>query len=113
MHTITEGPNDIYFTTERDLPYFSPTSRFYGLSVMSFDGAGKEKMLLVQDVSPSPRSYQLFRVTGSTTGDDLANGVIDLRPGGKRHFTLFPSSGSSLSDVDRTSLCNGLIQMNL
>lgn len=109
MKHITPGENEIYFNILRDLPYFQASTNYYGIKVKSHDTQA-EKLVLVRDVSASPSSYQRFYLTGSTTSDDLSNAVIKMLPYGMWYATVYPSSGSSVSDVDTsTALWNGII----
>lgn len=109
MKHVSTGPNELYFSILRDSPYFQPVSNYYGIRVKSMDNL-IEKTVLVRDVSSAPSSYQHFLLTGSTSTDDLSNGVICMRPYGMFYASVYASSGSSLSDVDTSEeLWAGLI----
>ena len=109
MKRIVIGANELVYHALRDLPYFQPTTNYYILSAMSQD-VQVSKVMVLRDVSPAPDSYQLFQMTG-TTGTEYPNSaVISLRPYGQWYATLFPSTGSTINDVDTTQpLWNGII----
>jgi hypothetical protein len=109
MKHITIGDNALYFSILRDSPYFQPTTNYYALKVRSMD-TSVEKTVLLRDVSAAPSSYQHFLLTGSTSTDVLSAATISMRPYGMFYASIYPVSGSTLSEVDASQeLWTGLI----
>lgn len=109
MKHITIGENTLYFSILRDLPYWQPTTNYYGVTVRSMD-LDSEKTFLVRDVSTSPESYQHFLCTGTTGTESLSEGVVAMIPYGMWYASVYGASGSTLSDVDTSEvLWKGII----
>lgn len=109
MKHFTLGPNEIYFSILRDLPYFQPLSNYYGMKLKSFD-QNSEKIVLLRDVSTSPNTYQHFLLTGSTSMEDLEGSVVKMLPYGMWYYSIYPSTGGTLASVDLTNeLTSGII----
>lgn len=107
MKNITIGENQVFFSLLRDAPFYQPSTNLYAIALKDHSG---EKTVLVRDVSSSPKAYQQFFVTGSTTADDLSNAVVMLPPYGTRYYTVYPVTGGTLNDVDvNTVLAKGMI----
>lgn len=106
---IARGDNTLFFSLLRDAPFFQPSTNFYAIALKSFD-LDETKTVLLRDVSSSPKAYQQFEVTGSTTTEDLSNAVVIVAPYGMRYYTVYPCSGDTLADVDTSNaLAKGII----
>lgn len=112
MRTIQLGPTELHLSILRDKPYFSPTSNYYGLELQSKE-TERTQTIIVRDVSPFPKSYQYFQLTASTTTFLPNEGVAKTAPIGHYYVSVYPSSGSTVDDIDYSDLplFKGLIKV--
>lgn len=108
MKHIALGQNELYFSLLRDLPYYQPTTNYFGITVRSLD-TDVTKTFVVRDVSSSVDSYQLFYVTGTTASESLNDAVVSMLPYGMWYAEVHDATGSTTSDVTSTVLWRGMI----
>jgi len=109
MKYVKLGENTLYFSILKDLPYFVPTSNYYGMQVKSFD-LDKTKMFTVRDVSANPPDYQHFIVTSTEGQESLEEAIVKFKPFGMWYLDIYAASASTISSIDTsTTLFRGLI----
>lgn len=101
MKKLIVGENTLYFNILRDSLYFQPTTNYYGVVLKSWDN-NKEKTFIVRDISPSPKTFQQFGVTGTTGTESLSEGVISIKPYGTYYYSVYGASGATVNDVQLT-----------
>jgi len=68
----------------------------------------KERTILVEDISSSSDVYQMFDITVTAGTEFLSAATVNLYPAGYWDYTIFPTSGSSLSSIYATQLEYGI-----
>ena len=98
MKKLTLGENTIHFNILRDLPYFQPTTNYYGIVLKSWD-TNKERTILVRDVSATPAVYQEFNITGTSSSTVANDAVLNVLPYGTYYYAIYPATGSTANDI--------------
>ena len=105
------GTSEITLYVLRDNPTFCPECISGGTSFgMVFRSSDHLNAVYarVEDLSPSPRSFQLFELTTAEV-QDPDNGVVDLSPIGQWTVSIHPCNGLSIDDIDASrTLWSGL-----
>jgi hypothetical protein len=95
------GTSELVTTTRRDNPFLcwpsGSTACLYGWIARSSDGL-QAVHFVTEDMSPTPRAYNAFSITGSTE-TNVEYGVIDLSPPGQWAYEIHVASGNNLSDI--------------
>lgn len=86
--------NNIYYST-----YSANTACTYCFEIKSLDTLHK-KLFLVNDESYASDVYNVFRVTGTTSTENLSIGVVDFQPKGLYEYIIYSVTGDTLNDVD-------------
>lgn len=88
---------------QRNNVLFSATSQYYGV-VATSQASSKVKTFLVEDISASPSVYQLFNITPTGGTESLNSGIVKMSPAARWDYKIYPSTGSTVADINTDQL---------